>query len=354
MKFLNIQRALLKGLLCFSFVLLITEENFAQGGIFSKKNKLNQYSYISIGGGSSHYFGDLSPYKTFYYALYTNVRWNGTINYTRQFSPQFAARASFTWARIVGDDFTYAQRNLDKYHTYFLRNLHFRNDIKEFALSGIFNLLPQTGKGQQGRRVVMPYATLGLGFYGHAPKARDEATIDVNGNVTKESWVSLKELQTSGQGIDAAAPKSYSLLQVVFPISLGLKVKLTEKLDLNIEGGLRITPFDYLDDVGRSDYPNPAVMTPVSPDGLRFSNRASEDIAARTGQSRVQIFQDIIARYGYTGASSPASPAADGEKYVGFAAGSHRGSGRWDSYLLTQFTLSYNIGGSGIKCPPIK
>lgn len=350
MKFLNIQKALLKGLLCFSFVLLITEENFAQGGIFSKRNKLNQYSYISIGGGTSHYFGDLSPYKTFYYGLYTNVQWNGTISYTRQFSPQFAARVGFTWARIVGDDFTYAQRNLDKYHTYFLRNLHFRNDIKEFALSGIFNLLPQTGKGQQGRRMVMPYATLGIGFYGHAPKARD--SISTGQSVTK--YVSLKELQTSGQGVIVDAPKSYSLLQVVFPISLGLKVKLTEKLDLNIEGGLRITPFDYLDDVGETFYPSPAAMRPVSPDGLRFSNRADEDIAARTGKSRVQIFQDIIARYGYAGASTTPSPGVDGEKYVSFDAGSQRGSGRWDSYLVTQFTLSYNIGGSGIKCPPIK
>ncbi|MFD2523689.1 hypothetical protein [Emticicia soli] len=350
MRFLNIQKALLKGLLCFSFVLLITEENFAQGGVFSKKNKLNQYSYISIGGGTSHYFGDLSPYKTFYYALYTNVQWNGTINYTRQFSPQFAARASFTWARIVGDDFTYAKRNLDKYHGNFLRNLHFRNDIKEFALSGIFNLLPQTGKGQQGRRKVMPFATLGIGFYGHQPQARD--SIGVGDAVTK--YVPLKELQTSGQTIDAAAPKPYSLLQVVFPISLGLKVKLTEKLDLNIEGGLRITPFDYLDDVGRANYPSPVAMRTSNPDGLRFSNRADEDIAARTGQSRVQIFQDIIARYGYAGASTTPSPSLDGEKYVGFGAGKPRGGATWDSYIVTQFTLSYNIGGSGIKCPPIK
>src|SRR6218665_1865055 len=102
MKFVNMKGALLKNLFCFSLVLLITQEGFAQNGMFSKKNKMNQYSSIGIGGGSSHYFGDLSPYSTFYYGLYTNVRWNATINYTRQLSPQFGARVSFTWARILG------------------------------------------------------------------------------------------------------------------------------------------------------------------------------------------------------------------------------------------------------------
>ena len=353
MKHVNMKGALLKTLFCFSLVLLITEENFAQGGMFSKKNKINQYSSIGIGGGSSHYYGDLSPYSTFYYGLYTNVRWNATINYTRQLSPQFAARVSFTWARILGDDYNYSQNNLGKFHSYYLRNLHFRNDIKEFSLSGLFNLLPQSGKGQQGRSAFMPYAVLGIGFYGHSPKARGAATIDPNGNTVLGEWLNLKELQTSGQGVDPTMPKSYSLLQVVFPAGLGVKMKLTEKLDINFEGGLRITPFDYLDDVGGTSYPNPATLAPVSPLGAELSNRSGEDIAARTGKDRVPVFADVITQAPYNAAVGSPRPSTNGNQYVGYSAGTMRGSPRWDSYFVTQITINYIIG-STIKCPPIK
>ncbi|RFS15977.1 hypothetical protein [Emticicia sp. C21] len=356
MKFLDFKGALLKTVFCFSLVLLITDESFAQGGMFSKKNKINQYSSISIGGGSSHYFGDLSPYSTFYYGLYTNVRWNATINYTRQFTPQFAARVSFTWARILGDDYNYSQRNLTKFHTYYLRNLHFRNDIKEFALTGVFNLLPQTGKGQQGRRAFMPYGLLGIGFYGHSPKARENATVDpTTGEVTLGGWLNLKELQTSGQGIIPDQPKSYSLLQPVFPVGLGVKMKLTEKLDLNLEGGLRITPFDYLDDVGSSKYPNPTVLAATSPTGALLSNRAGENISARTGEDRTPVFVQIMTdpAYRYNLAGAGIQPSTNAEQFVGFSANTIRGSSRWDSYFVTQITISYIIGSS-VKCPPIK
>jgi hypothetical protein len=352
MKFENMKGALLKIVFCFSLVLLITDENFAQGGMFSKKNKLNQYSTISIGGGSSHYFGDLAPYRYFYYGLYTNVRWNATINYTRQFTPQFAARVGFTWARLAGDDFTFAQRNLPKLHGYFLRNLHFRNDVKEFSLAGVFNLLPQTGKGQQGRRAIMPYAVLGVGFYGHSPEAKMPASIDLaTGAVTVvDGWIPLKDVQTSGQGADPTKPPAYSLVQPVFPLGLGLKFKLTEKLDFNIEGGFRVTPFDYLDDVGGTDYPAPSYL---AGDALILSNRSGEDYSARTGESRIPVFVQVLNNAPYNVAGGNMKPSTDAINYVGYSAGKPRGTARWDSYLVTQFTITYIIGSS-VKCPPIK
>ncbi len=343
----------------FSIVLLATQENFAQSGIFSKKNKLNQYSTLGIGGGSSHYFGDLSPYQYFYYGLITNVRWNATINYTRQLSPQVAARVGFTWARIAGDDYTYSQHNIDKFFQPFLRNLHFRNDIKEFTLTGLFNLLPQYSKGPQGRSAIMPYTFIGFGFYAHNPQARDVATVNpATGAVTLGGWTNLKDKQTSGQGINPTAPKAYSLIQPVVPLGLGLKIKINEKFDLGIEGGLRITPFDYLDDVGKSDYPDPASLAAISPLSVAFANRAGEDYSAMTGSSRLKDFFNIttdpVKMTPYIGgalAGNP-TPALNGTSIVGYP-NSARGSKRWDSYFTTQLTLSYVIS-SPIKCPPIK
>ena len=352
MKLLKIKTTAYSLLLCFSLLLLATQENFAQSGIFSKKNKLNQYSSVGIGGGTSHYFGDLSPYTYFYYGLITNVRWNATINYTRQLSPQVAARVGFTWARIAGDDYTFSQRNLDKFYQPFLRNLHFRNDIKEFSLTGLFNLLPQYGKGQQGRSSFMPYSFIGFGFYGHNPQARDVATVDPGtGEVTLGAWTSLKDKQTSGQGINDTYPKAYSLIQPVFPVGLGLKMKINEQFDLNLEAGLRITPFDYLDDVGKTDFPNPTDLSAVSPLGAIFANRAGENFTARTGVSRVDDFSNIAINQ-LSAAGSP-TPSTNGTTLFGYAANSARGTGKLDSYFVTQITISYIIS-SKIKCPPIK
>lgn len=359
MKLLKTNKLAFGLILSFSILLLATQENFAQSGIFSKKNKLNQYSTVGIGGGSSHYFGDLSPYTYFYYGLITNVRWNATINYTRQLSPQIAARVGFTWARIAGDDYTYSQRNIDKFFQPFLRNLHFRNDVKEFAITGLFNLLPQYSKGAQGRSVIMPYTFIGFGFYAHNPQARDVSTVDpATGKVSLGSWTNLKDKQTSGQGIDPTAPKAYSLIQPVFPIGLGVKIKINEKFDLGIEGGLRITPFDYLDDVGKSDYPDPVALAAVSPLSVAFANRAGEDYSAMTGGSRLKDFFNIttdpVKMTPYIGGAlgGNPTPATNGTTIFGYP-NSARGSQRWDTYFTTQITLSYVIS-SQIKCPPIK
>jgi len=350
MKLLKTNKLAVGLILSFSIVLLATQENFSQSGIFSKKNKLNQYSTVGFGGGSSHYFGDLSPYGYLYYGLITNVRWNANINYTRQLSPQIAARVGFTWARIAGDDYTFSQHDIDKLYQPFLRNLHFRNDLKEFAITGLFNLLPQYRKGPQGRNSVMPYSFIGFGFFAHNPQARDIATPTATGDILLGGWTNLRDKQTSGQGIKPTYPKSYSLIQPVFPVGLGIKIKLNDKFDLGFEGGFRITLSDYLDDVGNSDYPDPADLVAVSPLSIAFSNRAGEDYSATTGESRVAQFADIaINKLSF---ATPGTPSSNGIALFGYP-NSARGTSRWDTYFTTQITLSYIIS-SQVKCPPIK
>lgn len=346
MRIHNMKKAVLSVVLCFSLFLSSILEANAQLNIFSNKNKMYQYSTVAIGGGTSHYFGDLSPYGTFYYGLITNVRWNGTINYTRHFTPRIAAGVAFTYARIAGDDNTYSKRDLNRFSGFYLRNLHFRNDIKEFTISGIFNLLATDAKGLKGRNLVMPYAVLGIGFYAHNPKARESATDAAGLYKGLGNWIPLKDLETSGQGLGAPNPKPYSLVQAVVPVSLGLKIKVNQKFDINLEGGLRLTPFDYLDDVGASGYPDPALLG--SDEARAFSNRYAENYSATTGKSRIDDFRDIVVnKYG---APATQTPFDNG---LGYSTGAVRGAPRWDSYFLTQITVSYVIG-DGVKCPPIR
>ncbi|WP_255069190.1 DUF6089 family protein [Lacihabitans sp. LS3-19] len=334
-------------------ILMIVSTNlFAQKkGLFSKKNVLNQYASVGIGGGSSHYYGDLAPYSYFYYGLYTNVRWNGTINYTRTLTSNVSARVSYTYARIYGDDNTYASKNLEKLSANYIRNMHFRNDLQEFVVSGIYNFLPQFGKGAKSRNKIMPYAAVGIGLYGHNPKARGPLTFDnTTGLPIKAKWEALRQYNTSGQGIPGSTVKSYSLVQPVMPIALGIKIKLNEKFDFSAEAGLRLTPFDYLDDVGNTSYPSKSLMVSnYGQDAANLSYRAGEDYSATTGDLRIQNFIQAASQQGFSTAGI--APSTNAEQIYPYS--SKRGSKRIDSYVLTQFTISYVLSNS-IKCPVIK
>ncbi|HLO46585.1 MAG TPA: hypothetical protein VK175_19735 [Leadbetterella sp.] len=339
--------------LLFVLLMIVSSASFAQKkGLFSKKNVLNQYATVGIGGGSSHYFGDLAPYSYFYYGLYTNVRWNGSINYTRYLTANAAARVSYTYARLYGDDYTYASRNLEKMSANYIRNLSFRNDLQEFTISGLFNILPQYGKGAKGRSAFMPYGAVGLGIYGHQPKARGPINFDPDtGLPVKAPWEALKPMNTSGQGIPGSTVKTYSLVQPVMPIAIGLRVKINSSFDFTAEAGLRLTPFDYLDDVGATSYPSKSLM--VSNYGntaAELSYRAGEDYPANhPNVTRIQYFIQAASQQGFPTAGI--APSTNAEQIYPYS--SMRGSKRIDSYILTQFTLSYVLSNS-IKCPIIK
>jgi hypothetical protein len=306
---------------------------------------------VGIGGGSSHYFGDLAPYSRFYYGIYTNVRWNGSINYTRFLTANAAARVSYTYARLYGDDYTFASRNLEKMSANYIRNLSFRNDLQEFTLSGIFNILPQYGKGSKGRSNIMPYGAVGIGIYGHNPKARGPIQFDPTTTLpVKADWKLLKPLNTSGQGIPGSTVKTYSLVQPVMPIALGLRVKINSNFDFTAEAGFRLTPFDYLDDVGESSYPSKILLKNNGGDlAPVMSYRAGEDYAANSGDLRLVNFIQAASQLGFNNTGIAPSTNAEGI----YPYSSMRGSKRIDSYILTQFTLSYVLSNN-IKCPVIK
>jgi hypothetical protein len=335
---------------CFVLISFWAERTYGQG-LFGKKNVVNQYASVGFGGGTSHYFGELSPYSTFYYGLITNVRWNATINYTRYITPNFGLRFGFTWARISGDDFNYSKNDLAKFYNSYFRNLHFRNDIKEFTVQGIFNLIHQDGRGSKDRNNITPYLAVGVGFYGHNPQARAPASVDgATGAVTIGEWTSLKSYETAGQGLGNQYSAPYSLVQIVAPIGLGARFRINDKFDFTAEIGYRITPFDYLDDVGNDKYADPNDL--LTDESRGFADRSREDIAARTGESRVSNYQWIYENVLGAASASGLKPSTNNPD-TGFTKGDTRGSKRWDSYLLTQFSLHYIISNE-IKCPVMR
>jgi hypothetical protein len=335
------------------FLIMIGNASFAQNGLFSRKKVINQYATVGLGGGTSHYFGDLAPYSKAYYGIYTNVRWNASANYTRFLTNNLAARVSLSYIRLAGDDYTFAKRDISKMAANYLRNLSFRNDVKEFTVTGLYNVLPTYGKGAKGRALFMPYVGIGIGLFSHNPVAREPVTFP-GGTATKGPWTSLRPLNTSGQGLVGSNLKQYSLVQPVVPIVLGLRFKINQNFDFTAEAGFRYTPFDYLDDVGSTSYPSLTALA-SSPNGgplaARMSYRAGEDNAANTLDDRLFLFLQAANEFGaVTGAgTAPNNSATSVYPYS-----SLRGNSiKFDSYIVTQFTISYVLSNN-IKCPVIR
>lgn len=289
--------------------------------------KFLPYAEVGFGAGTSTYYGALAGYRTVLKSTFTLPRWNLGLMYTRHFTPHLSARASFTYARITGDDYKYAKSDPVKYAAQYIRNLHFRNDLKEFALQGIYQFTAD-GRNSSNRAEFTPYIFGGLALLAHSPEARDVASAD--GGLSKE-WVKLQPLGTEGQGQPGYA-KPYSLVTMAIPVGFGVRYKLNDNFNLAAEIGFRYTLTNYLDDVGGA-YPAPNVLTGQA---AVFSDRSGELTAARKGGNRQAGINQII--------SSGQDPAP-----------ANRGAGGTfnDSYLLTSFQIHYIIPGK-IKCPPIK
>lgn len=316
-----------------------------QGYAQSPYSQFLPYSKIGFGVGTSTYFGDLAGYRAPLRTLTTLPRWNVGLMYTRQFTPRVGVRASFTWARLVGDDYTYTKSDPVTYAAQYIRNLHFRNDLKEFALIGTYDFNPG-GRTPRDRPKLTPYALLGIGLVAHNPKALTARTAEGQPSEAQQ-WVALQPLGTEGQG-QPGYEKPYSLVTIAVPVGVGLRYKLSAEFDLAAE--IRMTPTfsDYLDDVG-GPYPNPADLS--TPLARAFSNRGIvtdasgnasfvEQFAARSGDNRQAGYDKIIA----AGNRPDQFLQRGGESTIPFLK---------DSYLLTSFQIHYLIP-TRIKCPPIR
>lgn len=294
----------------------LTQESFAQ-----RSTHFLPYSEVGFGVGTSSYYGDLSTYRQPLKATFLLMRWNAGLSYTRHFTPKLAARASFTWARIVGDDYTFNKGNPDKYPIQYTRNLHFRNDLKEFAITGIYQFRPD-GRTPNNRARLTPYLLAGVALLAHSPQARTPD--DPLNPGSSRKWVSLQPLNTEGQGQPGFA-KPYSIVTVAIPVGLGIRYAINDDFNVAVEAGFRYTFTDYLDDAG-GPYADPAALQGLA---VTMADRRLETMDARTGKSRALI-------------ADPPTGFARGTKGI-----------LPDSYLLTSFQIHYIIPGK-IKCPPIR
>ena len=292
------------------------------------------YSSVGFGVGTSNYYGDMAAYSRPIASTFNMMRWSVGANYTRHFTPRLAARATFTWARIAGDD--YVMNHKGKYlgNSYFVRNLNFRNDLKEFSIQGIYKLTPDNRSADR-RPQFGAYLFAGVGIVAHNPKA---SYVDTTG---KKEWIKLQAQHTEGQGTEGYA-KPYSLVSVVIPFGIGLRYKINAKFDISAELGFRYTFSDYLDDVGGNNA-DPAVFQ--DPTALSLAYRYGEPTTARKGHDRTPGLQKFF------NAPDAASLSAALATVNPFSM--PRGNSYKDTYMTGMIHIHYILPAK-IKCPPLK
>ena len=323
-------------------VVLILTGNVTKSSAQRRPNaRFVPYSSVTFGVGSSHYYGDLAGYRRAIRSTYIMPRWNVGLGYTRQFTPHFAARAMFTWARIAGDDYTFNKNNPEKYLAQYARNLHFRNDLKEFALTGIYNIVAD-GRNSNDRAKFTPYLFGGVALLAHSPEARTPAPPD-NEPYEARRWVKLQPLRTEGQG-QPGREKPYSLVTVAVPVGIGARYMINELFNVGVEVGYRYTFSDYLDDVGGAGYGDPSTREGLA---TKMADRRPQRIAARKadGPDRYAVLESLFQN---------GSQELQSQIESALTTTTRGGNGLLrDGYVLTNISIQYVIPGK-IKCPPIK
>ena len=323
--------ALVSGVLSVLLMGTIAGESIAQR---RQNTQFSPFSEVGFGIGTSSYYGDLAGYRTAPKATFILLRWNAGLNYTRHFTPHVAARAGFTWARITGDDYTFNKGKSGNAVQY-VRNLHFRNDLKEFALTGIYKFRAD-GRTSNKRAQFSPYVFLGIALVAHSPEARTPVDyLDPNKPGDSEAsrrWTKLQPLGTEGQGQPGYA-KPYSLVTMAIPVGFGVRYKYSDDFTVAAEIGYRYAFSDYLDDAG-GPYAASGVLSGLA---ATMADRREELIAARKNKEREPQFANYVS-------SNP-------DVLTTLARGANGVLS--DGYLLTQIQVIYTIPGK-IKCPPIR
>lgn len=305
----------------------------------SRFNKNRQYWVFGASVGAANYFGDIVPRATRGSFDISQTRPSIGINAGRRVHPNITLRGSFAFHRLRGDDFESASETDAQARARYIRNAHFRNDIKELTVTGMFDLFGNTGSYLR-RADINPYAFVGVGAFLHNPRAQS-----LDGN-----WEALRPLGTEGQQAPADVRNAkgynspYSLVQVAVPFGIGVKYAISSNLDLALEIGYRLTFTDYLDDVS-TFYPDFADLPSDLARQMTF--RSAEPRAAAAGSDRnlVSVLEAadkrIISGGTYRGQQVPA-----GTRFVEFHGPRDiRGSSSDnDYYIVTGLHLSYLMG----------
>ena len=268
-----------------------------------------QYITIGISANALNYFGDIVPRSN---ALSTDIAYTRPgvgISSMARLGPSFALRAEFMYGRISSSDFGVANPENEQASYRYVRNLQFRNNIKDLSLVGVLDLFPNDATVSLRMRFT-PYLFAGVSVFHHNPQGLvpDEA-IFTREHLTDPfvpaeagNWVALKPLHTEGPD------KTYSNFQLSIPLGIGVRFRLNNWFDIEGEVSYRYLFTDYLDDVS-GHYVDKGTLD--SDLARVMSDRSLEPVDVVSGKRRA-IYSDE----GVLNRTLSSYIGADGQEYV--------------------------------------
>lgn len=222
-----------------------------------------QVSELGITGGTTFYIGDLNPAQ--YYPKHTHLA--GGIMYRYNFNERYAIRLQGLYGKVEAYDIE-SEDPLQQ-----LRNLGFRSTIFEAAALLEINFFKYRGLGKDSRTWT-PFVFGGLAYYHFNPQ-----------NLLDDTWYDLQPLGTEGQSLGGG--KGYGLNQICIPFGVGLKFAITNRVDVNLNWGLRRTYTDHLDDVSGVYMDNTTLLEQAGPlTALLADPSALRTSGLNTGRAR--------------------------------------------------------------------
>ena len=216
----------------------------AQKHTKQKTVKTDNPSKLSITGGlgAASYVGDLIKNST----AFNQLSYASSLGLSYSIIPHLNARFEIGLNQVQGYD-------SKKGGAYPKRNLSFKSKILEFSVAAEYTVL------DIHKYKFSPYLFAGVGAFHFNPRAY------YGSGGTHE----LRALGTEGQGL-TGYPGMYSTTAVEFPLGLGFKYVINNKIMLLGEFNYRITGTDYLDDVS-TYYPNKALLDARNPETSKFT-----------------------------------------------------------------------------------
>ena len=278
---------------------------------------------LSLQGGISGYYGDLSPRNSGAWNQYfSGIRSYGGLSLEKRISGHLSLSGNFAYNQIYGSDYEYSPQGSSAY----LRNLHFRNQLYSLYLMGQWDFTPLFGR-YSDRKVFRPYVAAGIGVVNSSPEAKEPLA-------QGGRWVDLRPLGTEGQLLDGG--HAYAQWAFQAPVELGLHIRLNRWIDIVPHIRYHFSFTDYLDDVSGA-YVDAGLL--ADPLAQALSDRSTEPIDAASGGLReLQGFDAET----YTGENGNTYTS-----YHGFPQSVSRGDGNSiDRYWSAGVKLRFYLSGS--------
>jgi hypothetical protein len=243
----------MKRALLISIFLMLGAELFAQS-FYS--NRINRRWMATGGLGYARSLGDLTNPGSYFD---TKLNIVGGIQY--RFTNRVQAGVNLMAFQLSGDD-----QDIDPELNTRSRGLSFVSNNLELSATASVSLFPTANRFTQ-RKLINPYVVAGVGVLLFDPRAevpeflRDAAGDTLMAVPRGGEMVSLRQYQTE-------RPNSYGRFAFVVPVGVGVRVKVTEFIDVTAQVSNRITFTDYLDDVSGRGYPDRALFDLNNPEDV--------------------------------------------------------------------------------------